>query len=749
MDAFRDIPEFFEVEIAECISARTETLASFRELGPPDLCHVVKTTGRAGQRDIGSYHYVSGVDASSSASLAAYLNSLTYSLEQDSGWFAKGTAWKVRVGSYCCYNAFSRLDIRVDVKIPGGVQAYCIDLRGDRHEATPAIWQETYLSALLRAIHYADDPNYRLAGYRKLDPITTPEGESRFLQTAEALFHKGWQLGSDPEIQVASPVSNHLASGILRYFGAAGRYAPAVNFFERMYVREPEVASLLATSYIGMNEEIKGLQTLSAALAASRPDPHAHVNSPPSYTLLHVQCDLVRSKGKKDWAVALARQAVNVAPSEFLTWAKLTECYIDNGQYESALLTLNSCPMFTYNERDLHRMPTPARTHLPVREFIKESGVLDEDSARDNEADIALLRLPAPSLRGTFAKAYALLTRLAADVGWDELLRKRSSVFVMEEEYRSVKMRNTEQNGTPERVIHEDGTITHGRPVEDNASTRAMRRSPSPGALSNLSTDEVELAVPTIKVTHEDDEAQQNGVPTIKVSEHNDEDAGEEQEASGFSGAAEGLEKPVPITISTEDTEHKENGAPSEPGSALPKADETMSFSTKRLCERWLDNLFMVLYEDLRIWTIFRAEVAHFKTQRVAYKKTGTEWEILGDLGARLHHKEDAKEAYTRCLEHKFSAKAWMRLLEIYADEGDLQRGLNAAFRIACYQWRWYMESTYPTAVAQHLFKLGQTHGHAKLSYTLMSMGLPEGVLGIMQGYLNYGRTFKPEGWDF
>lgn len=78
----------------------------------------------------------------------------------------------------------------------------------------------------------------------------------------------------------------------------------------------------------------------------------------------------------------------------------------------------------------------------------------------------------------------------------------------------------------------------------------------------------------------------------------------------------------------------------------------------------------------------------------MAYKKTGTEWEILGDLGARLHHKEEAKEAYTRCLEHKFSAKAWMKLLEIYADEGDLQRGLNAAFRIACYQWRWYMEST-------------------------------------------------------
>lgn len=26
--------------------------ATFRELGPPDLCHVVKSTGRSGQRDV-------------------------------------------------------------------------------------------------------------------------------------------------------------------------------------------------------------------------------------------------------------------------------------------------------------------------------------------------------------------------------------------------------------------------------------------------------------------------------------------------------------------------------------------------------------------------------------------------------------------------------------------------------------------------------------------------------------------------
>jgi predicted Zn-dependent protease len=57
--------------------------------------------------------------------------------------------------------------------------------------------------------------------------------------------------------------------------------------------------------------------------------------TPNSYTLLHVQCEFLRSKGKYDWALKLARQAVNCAPSEFVTWEKLTEVYIDLKEYES------------------------------------------------------------------------------------------------------------------------------------------------------------------------------------------------------------------------------------------------------------------------------------------------------------------------------------------------------------------------------------------------------------------------------
>jgi hypothetical protein len=39
----------------------------------------------------------------------------------------------------------------------------------------------------------------------------------------------------------------------MKYFGDSGRYQQVANLFEKLSAREPEVASLLAKSYIGMS----------------------------------------------------------------------------------------------------------------------------------------------------------------------------------------------------------------------------------------------------------------------------------------------------------------------------------------------------------------------------------------------------------------------------------------------------------------------------------------------------------------
>lgn len=76
-----------------------------------------------------------------------------------------------------------------------------------------------------------------------------------------------------------------------------------------------------------VDEEVKAVQIMSSAIK----------QTPQSYTLLHVQSDFLRFKGKNEWALKLAKQAVNCAPSEFVTWEKLTELYIELGQYESVI----------------------------------------------------------------------------------------------------------------------------------------------------------------------------------------------------------------------------------------------------------------------------------------------------------------------------------------------------------------------------------------------------------------------------
>ncbi|BGP16766.1 hypothetical protein JCM10213_002158 [Rhodosporidiobolus nylandii] len=767
---FKDVGEFIEVDLGEALVSRTETSASFRELGPPDLCHVIKTTGKAGQKEIGSYHYVSGVDASSSASLAAYLNSLNYTVEETPGWFFGSSStkspWKIRGGVFCSFNAFSRVDVRVEVKIPGGVEAYVIDVRGERHEATAQIWQEVYLSAMLRAILYADDANYRLAGFRKLDPITSLDAELKFVAAAEAAFFQGWQLGSEPEIQVATVVSNHLTAGVLKYFGDSFRYGPAVNLFEKLVVKEGEVACLLAQSYLGMNEEVKAVRVLQSALQ----------NHPQSYSLLHVQCDFLRSKGKHDWALKLAKQAVNCAPSEFVTWAKLTEVNMELGRYSDALLTLNSCPMFTYNERDLHRMPTPARSHLPVKDYIAASGILDdENTSNSSDADVALLRLPAPSLRGTFAKAYALLAKLVSLIGWDELLKSRSLVFVMEEEYRMHRaadpvpespMAPPKANGHGGSGDRDDESVQEGfGPLalatddeSDAGSVRGVASSSAPAAAPPTSGSS---AVPTIAVNGETEDGRRidepapssPSIPTIKVSTESDGEREREElrrfeESDAGRKAREEVAQPGAARAPPEEKEEHEGKE--QTAEQQEEGGQPGTFQNKRLCERWLDNLFMVLYEDLRVYTIWRAEIAHFKAQHLPYRKTGTEWEILGELAQRLHHPEEAKDAFQRALDLKFSAKAWQKLLEYYADEGDVQRSLNAAIRLSVYNARWYHEASYPTAVAHQLFKLIRHDGLAKISYSLVSMNVPQAILkGVMQPYFAYAQTFRVEGSDF
>lgn len=402
----------------------------------------------------------------------------------------------------------------------------CI-LKISRVDATPELWQEAYMSSIIRSFLLSDDYMYRMAGIRRLNPLPDLKSEARLLEAAEALFFQGTRVGSAPEVQVPTVTSNYLVDTLMAYFKMTGRWQKAIELFEKLTAINPECTSLLIESCFEGDLEIKAIRLAHDRL----------LKNPLDSATLILQAKFLIKRGRIDLALKCAKKAVDAAPSDFKSWATLTEAYIANKEYEQALLTLNSCPMFTYLDKDICRFPLPAQANLPIppdtdieQRFEEvDSRIMPQEivsiavgtkNANDlSKSDSNLARLPAPSLKGTFAAAYNLLLMLSKNVGWDSLLSHRSNVFVMEEEYRNSR--------TPERELESnaDGVSPH---KADNADASPVATAP---------TD-----------TNGDNEIQ------------------------------------------------KPNASETNKAEAVPGSQQHGFFS-KRLCERWLDNLFMVLYE--------------------------------------------------------------------------------------------------------------------------------------------------------
>ena len=156
-------------------------------------------------------------------------------------------------------------------------------------------------------------------------------------------------------------------------------------------------------------------------------------------------------------------------------------------------------------------------------------------------------------------------------------------------------------------VIHEDGTVVRAS-MDDQASTRAIISPPSAESVEHS-------PIPTIKISTDGDDDSDDGEEEGdtkgkgKADEFEDaDDEGDEPDGGEEQEAKKEVDGPAPVNgqqVKDMDTLEKPVQAAGEGEqnineSSPPPAQEPFSFSNKRLCERWLDNLFMVLYEVSR-----------------------------------------------------------------------------------------------------------------------------------------------------
>jgi len=204
------------------------------------------------------------------------------------------------------------------------------------------------------------------------------------------------------------------------------------------------------------------------------------------------------------------------------------------------------------------------------------------------------------------------------------------------------------------------------------------------------------------------------------------------------------IEKPEHSVLPEEVKGGTETGHPNSEGKI--STQKYSHIQNKRLCERWLDNLFMVLYEDLRVYTIWRSDLARYGQQKRPYRKSATELEFLGELAQRLHHHAEAEEAFQSRLQIRFSARALRGVLQTQEKNKDNRGALNSIIRLTAWQYRWYSE--FSPAILYSIRKLIAEDGAVKVRSIVQATSFPQSVLDLTHNYAQLCAAFRSSGSD-
>lgn len=664
------IPEVKEDDIGYALNERKLKLTQFQDLGPPDLITMVKyypsssntsaTNSTTKEKEeistvdpsvlltelhahdklkgeMGTFFYVLGVDTSDPTSVTIFLKQIADAIvEQPQIWFGKKKVFQISRISLSSWNTFRKCDMNIVVHIPGTVQMFVLDSNGEQLHIEPEssegkiVWAETFVSGVVRSMmlmkdNYEDGELQNLVETLVINPLTSGEIDSvanTFINLFPLVYENGDILGAPCNVINATRTNNYLVETLVEIVNLTHSVEKCKHMLETLMERCPEVVIILVRVLLDNDYEIDAVKLMyNQLLEIEHYNPKDNNSKIPKFPLDYkseLLCCQVRYliETKKDFKMAqlLAQNAVNCAPSEFEPWYLLTKAYIKCNDIENALLSLNACPMASLKEKYVLKrvvpFPNDTALHLP----LPVDAVLDEVTSLNPQdvqqehksADPALTNLAASNLKSTFQLAYKLLTDIVQITGWEKLLKIRSLIFVMEDEYQN-------------------------------------------------STDEIP------KIDNSNSSKNANDSASINTS--------------------------------------------------------ASSLRVKRLCERWLDNLFMLLYEDLKTYTLWQTEQLYFEAQNSTYNKLTFEWELYGLCARRLGHYPESSRAFQQGLSQRFSSLSAKRLLEFYQIERRHIRNMSnmpnssmtsgqilqrikeidnniieLIVKICCWNHRWYIE---------------------------------------------------------
>lgn len=451
--------------------------------------------------------------------------------------------------TYCSFNSFARADVRFRVEFPQDLVHFQLQiLPADRsqkitNEITQQVWDELFVSSVVRAVIIGLDRDRKLPTLVEKQLFQSEQQTSQMITKMVSSLSKGSILGARSTVQKPSLYENFLVDALCHVVTISGQFKHAIQQIQTLAM---DLTPLIARLLCLMDNEIDAVRYLHRALKVN----------PRDSLLLNEQVAFLIEKGQHQLALQCALSSVQVNPLNFQSWYWLVMCHLLNRDVKSALVAISSMPMYFPRPKDLVQLDIKDTPSLPepqegkvqvvwdssVQIFGPNSGNMLNFSPRFEieAADPALKRVSAIRLRGTRRRVYDLLVFITASVGWDQLLKSRADVFLMDDECKSI-------------------------------STMTLN-------------------------------------------------------------------------------------------SKAPQLQDGADIRGKRQCDQWLDELFQIVYDDLRITLIVENELSAQKQ----LKHTALEWELIGLSAYRTAHYKNAVSALRTALGAQFDIVAAMKLLKLW-----------------------------------------------------------------------------------
>lgn len=550
-------------------------------------------------------------------------------------------------------------------------------------ELLPSYWEELTVLSVIRLFTQLDHPALQLAGLVTYGgAASTHEATLDTVRLLVKFLPRGAFTGSNPAHGTASACGHHdprktstyknrLVDVLVRIVELDGSGAAAdVAITETRRLFYPETA-------VSGDWDAVILRLMRALLSGNREQEyllliHSHLSSNIYTTQLAVvlvdQTKYLLTKGQSELALQLAQRGVRVLPLDFDCWYYLCLCYIMNRNFERALLVLNVLPVVlnSHKSRNTAIDVVAGMKDFYVSTFAERLNGPNLEVVIDDRTFAQYFPLPegrptpSPGAKNPPRNTYTASktataskfnlslyksgtngsqnsvhgSRNSVNASQTSLNMSRTSFAIPSSSSLNLVPTNsdTSENGDiAYNRLTRDGTVAkiwtdlflfnpHLRhPLSGNQFTQSPLVNASTRQLSLVDRNLIRLCGPTAaKIAFS---AQSSSSPMASIADFD--------HTSTWGRAYDLLSLVVAIVGWDDLVRIKERVFRS---SQLPKSskdyvvDHSLGAQDNVVCEPWLDQLFLVVYEDLRSLMV----IASNDTEQ---HHSALEWEMLGLLG--------------------------------------------------------------------------------------------------------------------